>query len=460
MPPALRNALVWCLLVLVPAGWIALSAWEAEERQQSLSESAAAPESVGPMTTLQGKLLAGFGAAGLQNPDPLGTRPMARLCAAMILARAGDRERAEAQWTLAGQGDGAVDAPLHAAVGTLVKDWPQAEGERGQRTPHPGVLDDGGWKLVQERLGWFGALARADFTAEPAAQEQAYGGEASLTITLLSAGMWFLAVGLLGLGALVVLLVLAIKGSIRSGIQAMPRTQSILGETFVAWMLLFLGGHVLLGRLGGDGEPSAQRLWLGLVAAVASLAALGWAIVRGLSWRDLREAAGLHFRGGPLRLAWMSGVSYACALPCMGADILLGMWLAQLLGDRSFQDVSHPVQEMLPGASPSLKVALFVLASVSAPVVEEIAFRGLLYGHARQQSAGWPKALSVALAMLFSATVFAAIHPQGVLAVPALAGVSLGFCITREWSGSVVPGMVAHGVHNGLLLALNLALQA
>jgi membrane protease YdiL (CAAX protease family) len=46
-----------------------------------------------------------------------------------------------------------------------------------------------------------------------------------------------------------------------------------------------------------------------------------------------------------------------------------------------------------------------------------------------------------------------------VLAVPALAGVSIGFCITREWSGSVVPGMVAHGLHNGVLLALNLMLN-
>jgi len=61
--------------------------------------------------------------------------------------------------------------------------------------------------------------------------------------------------------------------------------------------------------------------------------------------------------------------------------------------------------------------------------------------------------------MLVSASIFAAIHPQGQLAMPALAGISLGFCITREWSGSVLPGMVAHGFHNGLLLALNLLLQ-
>ena len=63
------------------------------------------------------------------------------------------------------------------------------------------------------------------------------------------------------------------------------------------------------------------------------------------------------------------------------------------------------------------------------------------------------------MAMLFSASVFAAIHPQGVLAVPALAGVSIGFCITREWSGSVWPGVLAHGFHNGVMLALNLLLN-
>jgi membrane protease YdiL (CAAX protease family) len=225
-------------------------------------------------------------------------------------------------------------------------------------------------------------------------------------------------------------------------------------------MLLFLGAHLALGHLGNRGEPSAERIWIAFAAGFASLSSLLWPLWRGLSWAEVREAAGLRWQGGALRLAWMSATSYACALPCMGAGILLGMLLADMLGGRSFQDVSHPVQDLLPSADGGLRLALFALASVGAPIVEEIAFRGLLYGHARQQSSGWPRALSIAFAMLFSATVFAAIHPQGVLAVPALAGVSLGFCITREWSGSVVPGMVAHGLHNGLLLALNLALQA
>jgi membrane protease YdiL (CAAX protease family) len=164
--------------------------------------------------------------------------------------------------------------------------------------------------------------------------------------------------------------------------------------------------------------------------------------------------------GSVWRLARMSAVSYMCALPFMALGVVIGQWLASAMGDRSFQDVSHPVQELLPGASPDMKLALFFVASVAAPVVEETVFRGLLYGHVRQQTWGWPRWLSITAAMLFSATIFAAIHPQGVLAVPALAGVSIGFCITREWSGSVVPGMVAHGFHNGVLLALNMLLNA
>jgi membrane protease YdiL (CAAX protease family) len=192
----------------------------------------------------------------------------------------------------------------------------------------------------------------------------------------------------------------------------------------------------------------------------ASLFALAWPIVRGMRWGELREAAGLGWNGGALRLCWMSASSYLCALPCMAAGIGVGLALSALMKDRSFQDVSHPVQEMLPSASGAKLLLLFLIACVAAPVVEEIAFRGLLYGHCRQATGAWPRVLSVAFAMLFSATVFAAIHPQGVLAVPALAGVSLGFCITREWSGSVVPGILAHGLHNGVLLGLNLVLQA
>ena len=399
------------------------------------------------------------GAQAMTAPDPLGTRPMARLAAAMLLAREGEADRAEAQWELAAQAKVAAAEPaLLDAVHLLVSDWPQRVAGAAQRPLRAGVLDDAQWQLVDRRMGWFGDIARADFEGDEAAAERAMGDQESILVAGMVAVFWFVGVGLAGLVTIALVTGFSIAGRLRGGMVGQPRVGSVLGETFVVWMLLFLAMHLLAGRLG-DGEPTVGRMGLSLAMTFASLFALAWARWRGLSWGELRDAAGLRFAGGAWRFAWMSATSYVCAIPCMAAGIVLGMLLSGLLGDRSFQDMSHPVQEMLPGASAAMRVALFLVACVGAPVVEEIAFRGLLYGHARQQSWRWPRALSIAFAMLFSATVFAAIHPQGVLAVPALAGVSLGFCITREWSGSVYPGMVAHGLHNGVLLALNLALQ-
>lgn len=458
MAPTLRNALVWCLLVLVPAGWIALSAREEAQAAAEASVEPAPPE-LGQLPVLQGRLMLLLGAPAMTAPDPLGTRPMARLAAAMLLAREGEADRAEAQWALAAEsGPDAPEPELLDAVHLLVSEWPQRVPGAGERSAREGVLDAAQWQVVERRLGWFGEVARADFEHDAGAAKRALGGQESMLLVVTLAALWFLGVGFVGFVAVALVAGFAIAGRLRGGLREQPSVGSVLGETFVAWMTLFLAMHLLAGRLG-DGEPTPGRIALSLAMTFASLGALGWARWRGLSWSELRQAVGLHFEGGAWRFIWMSATSYACAIPCMAAGIVLGMLLSGLVGERSFQDMSHPVQEMLPGSTGAMRLALFLVACVGAPVVEEIAFRGLLYGHARQQSWRWPKALSVALAMLFSATVFGAIHPQGVLAVPALAGVSFGFCITREWSGSVYPGMVAHGVHNGLLLALNLALQ-
>jgi membrane protease YdiL (CAAX protease family) len=56
--------------------------------------------------------------------------------------------------------------------------------------------------------------------------------------------------------------------------------------------------------------------------------------------------------------------------------------------------------------------------------------------------------------------IFAAIHPQGWVAIPALMSLSCGFTLVREWRGTLLPGMVAHGLHNGLLLIGSILLLA
>jgi membrane protease YdiL (CAAX protease family) len=50
------------------------------------------------------------------------------------------------------------------------------------------------------------------------------------------------------------------------------------------------------------------------------------------------------------------------------------------------------------------------------------------------------------------------IHPQGLLAVPALMSLAIAFSLAREWRGSLIAPMVMHGVSNGAVMALLMVL--
>ena len=93
---------------------------------------------------------------------------------------------------------------------------------------------------------------------------------------------------------------------------------------------------------------------------------------------------------------------------------------------------------------------MIFVACVLAPLVEEIMFRGALYQHLREIGPGLAKWASVAFSVLVSGFVFAAIHPQGWLGVPVLMSLATAFALSREWRGSVVPAMIAHGINNGM----------
>ncbi len=50
--------------------------------------------------------------------------------------------------------------------------------------------------------------------------------------------------------------------------------------------------------------------------------------------------------------------------------------------------------------------------------------------------------------------VFAVIHPQGFLAVPLLMSLALAFTLMREWRGTLLPAMIAHGINNAVATAM------
>ncbi len=81
-------------------------------------------------------------------------------------------------------------------------------------------------------------------------------------------------------------------------------------------------------------------------------------------------------------------------------------------------------------------------------------FRGVLYRHMRESTCRWPLLLSFATSALVVSFVFAVIHPQGLVAVPALMSLAIGFTIMREWRGSLISCMIAHGLNNALVMSL------
>ena len=111
----------------------------------------------------------------------------------------------------------------------------------------------------------------------------------------------------------------------------------------------------------------------------------------------------------------------------------------------------HPIGEKLLTADGPQLLSLFVMACVMAPIFEELIFRGLLYNYLR-------KSHSILISALLNGFIFAAIHPQGLGAIPLLTCIAINLSIIREWRGSLIPSMAAHAANNFTALAMSLLL--
>jgi membrane protease YdiL (CAAX protease family) len=111
------------------------------------------------------------------------------------------------------------------------------------------------------------------------------------------------------------------------------------------------------------------------------------------------------------------------------------------------QTARTPVFRLLREVRAPADVTLLVaLVAFVVPIGEEIFFRGLAYGALR-------RALGRHTAVLASAVFFAAAHVQPVEFLPILIlGIILAYLY--EYTGSLVPGMIAHAVNNLAALGL------
>lgn len=135
--------------------------------------------------------------------------------------------------------------------------------------------------------------------------------------------------------------------------------------------------------------------------------------------------------------------AYVLTLPLLAVILLLSMWLLNLL---KYTPPPQPILEVFMREDRS-RVLFFLMIFVSffGPIVEEIFFRGFLYGAVR-------KRIGVIAAAFLTGAVFSLLHTNiaGFLPIMTL-GVLLAYLY--ETTGSLVASMTVHVAHNSIIVA-------
>lgn len=330
-------------------------------------------------------------------------------------------------------------------------------------------LSDDQRELLVQHLGWFGRLALAPPEAEEQADRKAVLAPAWRVLLLLLVGVVLgVLAGFAGSVGLVVTGVLTLLGKVRSGLVAGAGPHAIYAETFAIWMFVFFGLQVAAGLVATAPGMHAHQFAIVAVAFFVSLGVLLWPVLRGIPWRQIRTDIGWTLGRRPALEPAFGVAGYAMTLPLLVVGlvfvIVLMMIQTALAGPvPTFAPMggpAHPIITDLAQGHWWAKAQVLFVAVVAAPIVEETMFRGVLYRHLRDASARMGIVLSIGFSTFINTFVFAVIHPQGWVAMPALMALACGFTLMREWRGTVVPSMIMHAMSNAVVVTFLILLVA
>lgn len=310
--------------------------------------------------------------------------------------------------------------------------------------------------FLEDKLQWLGKLALLPEGSPQTDQRDDLESEA---IGLLTSGFVGLLLGgffgFVGFALAILLLILLANRMLKPGFSNGTTDHNIYIETFAIWMCLFFGGSLMIGLIGV--KAGGFLMAVQPVIFFGSLIALGWPIIRGVPFSQVRKDIGWTVRN-PFKEASTSFVTYlATATFLIPGVIIVSILMSIIAGSQETHEFSrqpmpsHPIQEYLADGNATVIFLVFVTACVAAPIVEETMFRGVLYRHLRDLTGSWRRWISVIFAAVLNGLIFASIHPQGIVGVPLLTTLAIGFSLAREWRGSLICPMVMHGIHNALV---------
>ena len=311
--------------------------------------------------------------------------------------------------------------------------------------------------LLDKSLGWVGELALTPKESPDTSARQTVEDEGKRVVMLMMVGgvLFFLVLA----SSLVALFIFGgLLMNQHLSLQLKNKTEHgfVYIETFALWIAMFMGLQLMIGLFGGlFGRPSTSIV-LSPLAFFGSLLALAWPIQRGLSWKTLRSDLGLEIRNPFIEIMAGGSAYIALIIPILMGIITsagIGGLIDATATPSEFESVApagHPIMDEITAGGPLMYIMIGLSACVCAPIVEEIMFRGVLYRYLRDatghMSARW---MSVIASAFFGGLIFAAVHPQGIIGIPVLTVLAMGFAIVREWRNSLIAPMFMHAIHNG-----------
>ncbi len=234
-----------------------------------------------------------------------------------------------------------------------------------------------------------------------------------------------------------------VTDAIADGVQLRPARWDIVD---IVVMLVITAGLAICGGafLRAVGAPLPVVVIVGGLLGWIGLA--GWPlVVTARRGNGPRIDLGLILRWSDVR----AGVGWG--LLALAAAGLVGLVLVRVIGP--FQSAAGEVGEQLIADGDRWALLVFgAMILIGAPIVEELAFRGLVFGVVRKRGA------SVLWTVVISAVAFALVHAEPTR-IPVLLAIGLVLGAVRARTGSTGASMVAHAVVNApgaVLLVLGL----
>ncbi len=280
---------------------------------------------------------------------------------------------------------------------------------------------------------------------------------------------------LIGVGFVVILMFLAssiclpfailffVRGKFQSRLPDQAGSGSIYLEMFACWLLLTVLLVPLIVLAAGEMglKLKDNMITIGFIAQLIPLVgAIVWPTLRGMSGARVMQDLGLSGHN-PFAEIGAGIFGYICAVIPLAA--LLAIVQAMLFltggleqGGLNSPPALHPAQELMMSGNVTTIVFILLTASVVAPLVEEIVFRGALYRYLRDRTGNQTRWTSVIIAILVSGILFSGIHPQNLVGLIPLTTLATFMALMRQWRSSLIASMTFHGLNNGVLMCMML----